>query len=112
MMARACLLAVATVGLIPFAVADWDPIAGYTPVSDVIEHSELDLDMLDMEVGADNQTDAGFLATWKAYSEGGNRQVWERGQFSSHCYLSLWRHSEAHIITVPIGFPHNQPVES
>ena len=59
--------------LVSMAAADFDMIAGYTPLSDVVEHSELDLDMEDIEVGADLQTDAGFLAAWKAYSEGGNR---------------------------------------
>lgn len=54
-------------------VADYDPIAGYTPVSDVVNHSLLDLDVEEMEAGADLQTTAGFTAAWTAYSEGGNR---------------------------------------
>lgn len=54
-------------------VADFDVIAGYTPVSDVVPHSLLDLDVEDMEAGADLQTTAGFTAAWTAYSEGGNR---------------------------------------
>lgn len=53
--------------------ADHDPIAGYTPVSDVLEHSQIDLDMVELEAGADLETDAGFAAAWDAYNNGGNR---------------------------------------
>lgn len=53
--------------------ADHDPIAGYTPVSDVVEHSELDLDMAELEEGADSETVAGFEEAWRAYAVGGNR---------------------------------------
>ncbi|CBN78873.1 probable high CO2 inducible periplasmic protein [Ectocarpus siliculosus] len=56
------------------AVASYDDIAGYTPVSDVVEHSELDLDMQELEEGADLQTDAGFAAAYTAYSVGGNSE--------------------------------------
>lgn len=73
-MARSlCLMLASAPWVIMFAVADYDPIAGYTPVSDVVEHSELDLDMADVEEGADLETDPGFLAAWIAYSVGGNR---------------------------------------
>lgn len=41
--------------------------------SDVVEHSELDLDMADIEAGADLLTAAGFTAAFTAYSEGGAR---------------------------------------
>ena len=51
----------------------FDPIAGWTPVSDVVEHSKLDLDTLEMETNADLQTDEGFVAAYEAYSVGGNR---------------------------------------
>lgn len=44
-----------------------------TTVSDVVEHSELDLDVLSMEVGADLLTEAGFAAAFTHYSVGGNR---------------------------------------
>ncbi|CAM9671455.1 unnamed protein product, partial [Hapterophycus canaliculatus] len=53
-------------------VASYDPIAGYTPVSDVESHSLLDLDMEEMESNADLKTIAGFTAATSAYSEGGN----------------------------------------
>lgn len=53
----------------------YDPIAGWTPVSDVVEHSKLDLDTLAMETNADLQTDEGFSAAYEAYSRGGNRCV-------------------------------------
>ena len=42
-------------------------------VSDVIEHSQLDLDMADIEAGADLLSEAGFTTAFTAYSEGGNR---------------------------------------
>lgn len=42
-------------------------------VSDVIEHSELDLDILDMETSVDLLTTAGMAAAYTAYSVGGNR---------------------------------------
>lgn len=67
----AMMLAVAKMA--SMVAANYDMIAGYTPVSDVVEHSEIDLDMEDLEAGADLQTDEGFQAAWKAYSEGGNR---------------------------------------
>lgn len=54
-------------------VASYDAIAGYTPVSDVVPHSLLDLDVEEMEVAADLQTIAGFTTAYTAYSEGGNR---------------------------------------
>lgn len=53
--------------------ADIDPIAGYTPVSDVVPHSELDLDMQELSVAADLETEEGFEAAWTAYAVGGNR---------------------------------------
>ncbi|CAN0089212.1 unnamed protein product, partial [Ectocarpus sp. 12 AP-2014] len=49
-------------------------IAGYTPVSDVVEHSELDLDVADIETNADLLTEPGFAAAYVAYSEGGNSE--------------------------------------
>lgn len=55
------------------AVASYDGIAGYTPVSDVVEHSQLDLDMQEVEENADLQTDAGFAAAYTSYAVGGNR---------------------------------------
>lgn len=66
-------LAVATAATALQLAASFDNIAGYTPVSNVESHSLLDLDMSDMEDGADLQTTAGFLAAYTAYSEGGNR---------------------------------------
>ena len=51
----------------------FDPIAGWTPVSDVVEHNKLDLDTLAMETNADLQTEEGFSAAYEAYSVGGNR---------------------------------------
>ena len=42
-------------------------------VSDVVEHSELDLDVADIETNADLETEAGLTAAYTAYSEGGNR---------------------------------------
>ena len=62
-------------GLEPCGVEEptTDPIAGWTPVSDVVEHSKLDLDTLEMETNADLQTDEGFVAAYEAYSVGGNR---------------------------------------
>lgn len=69
-----CLVLAGVVALSSFAVdADYDAIAGYTPVSDVVEHSELDLDMVELEAAADLETDAGFLQAWTVYSTGGNR---------------------------------------
>lgn len=53
--------------------ADNDVIAGYMPVSDVVEHSEIDLDMAEMETAADLETDAGFLDAFNVYNIGGNR---------------------------------------
>lgn len=55
------------------AFADYDPIAGYTPVSDVIEHSEIDLDMGEVESGVDELTEAGLVSAYTAYAVGGNR---------------------------------------
>lgn len=52
--------------------ADNDVIAGYMPVSDVVEHSEIDLDMAEMETAADLETDAGFLDAFNVYNIGGN----------------------------------------
>lgn len=53
-------------------------------VSDVVEHSELDLDVADIEAGADLLNEDGFKAAYIAYAVGGNR--WERtsaGYYSS-----------------------------
>lgn len=81
-MIRAGVLALAASGLNAVAGATTtsagDPpsftaMAGYMPVSDVVEHSELDLDMVEMEGSADLKTDAGFLAAWNIYSVGANR---------------------------------------
>lgn len=44
-----------------------------TAVSDVSEHAELDLDVADMETGADELTDEGFAAAYLIYSEGEHR---------------------------------------
>lgn len=68
---RCALLVLAATARV--AVASYDDIAGYTPVSDVVEHSHLDLDMEEIEENADLQTDAGFAAAYTAYSVGGNR---------------------------------------
>lgn len=65
------LLAVASATTVVFA--DFDLIAGYEPVSDVVPHSLLDLDMAEMEEGVDELSDAGFAAAYSAYSVGGNR---------------------------------------
>ena len=59
--------------LVSLVKADYDKIAGYSPLSDVVEHSELDLDMQEIEDNADLGTEAGFSAAWTAYSVGGNR---------------------------------------
>eukprot|EP00752_Nemacystus_decipiens_P007947 g7100.t1 len=69
---RCAVAATVAASYLTAVVADYDPIAGYTPVSDVVPHSLLDLDVEEMEVGADLQTEAGFAAAWTAYSEGGN----------------------------------------
>lgn len=74
-MSRSFMLVFGAATLRFFTVADHDPIAGYTPVSDVVEHSEIDLDMAAIETGADNLTEAGFAAAYIAYAEGGNRSV-------------------------------------
>lgn len=87
----------------------YDPIAGWTPVSDVVEHWKLDLDTLAMEIDADLQTDAGFLAAYEVYSDGGNRCV--RGDETRkivvavngcavkkvHCYLLLLLYEKSKI---------------
>ena len=44
-----------------------------TSVSDVVEHSELDLDVAEMETNADLETEDGLAAAYTVYSEGGNR---------------------------------------
>lgn len=49
---------------------DYSPIAGYTPVSNVVPHSQLDLDTAEMEECAD-AFDWTCAYVW--YSEGGNR---------------------------------------
>ena len=58
----------------------FDPIAGWTPVSDVVEHNKLDLDTLAMETNADLQTEEGFSAAYEAYSVGGSRYINMRGE--------------------------------
>lgn len=45
----------------------------FVAVSDVIEKSRLDLDMVEIEVGVDLLTEAGITTAYTAYSEGGNR---------------------------------------
>jgi len=55
------------------AVADYDAIAGYVPVSDVVPHSLLDLDMQEIDEGVDLFSAVGFANAYTAYSEGGNR---------------------------------------
>eukprot|EP00752_Nemacystus_decipiens_P008971 g8009.t1 len=52
-------------------------MAGYTPVSDVVEHSQLDLDMAEIEAGADALSETGFTAAYTAYSVGGNSEKTE-----------------------------------
>lgn len=59
-----------------------------TLVSDVVEHSELDLDVLDMETNVDLLTTAGMTAAYTAYSEGGNRRVEEQGARGSKRWSS------------------------
>lgn len=49
------------------------PIFSRTAVSDVSEHSELDLDVAIMETEADKQTPDGFTAAYAIYSVGENR---------------------------------------
>ncbi|CBN77422.1 conserved unknown protein [Ectocarpus siliculosus] len=56
------------------ATGTYADIAGYTPGSDVVEHSELDLDVADMEAGTDLESEAGLTAAYTAYSEGGNSE--------------------------------------
>lgn len=51
-------------------LAEYDLIAGYEPDSDVIEHSELDLDTEAMEVCAD-EYNWNCAVQW--YTDGGNR---------------------------------------
>ncbi|CAM9800300.1 unnamed protein product [Ectocarpus sp. 13 AM-2016] len=68
-----CVDAEATTTSATSATGTYADIAGYTPVSDVVEHSELDLDVADIETNADLETEAGLTAAYTAYSEGGNR---------------------------------------
>ncbi|CAN0397378.1 unnamed protein product, partial [Ectocarpus fasciculatus] len=56
------------------ATGTYADMAGYTPVSDVVEHSELDLDVADIETNADLETEDGLTAAYTAYSEGGNSE--------------------------------------
>ena len=49
------------------------PSCLHPTVSDVIEHSELDLDMADMETNVDMLDEPGMTAAFTAYSVGGNR---------------------------------------
>lgn len=71
---RYALLVVAVASATTAVVlADFDLIAGYEPVSDVVPHSLLDLDMSDMEEGTDQNTEDGFAAAYSAYAVGGNR---------------------------------------
>lgn len=70
---RCALLLLAVASTTTTVFGDHDPIAGYQPVSDVVPHSLLDLDMADMEAGVDLLTDAGFESAWTAYAVGGNR---------------------------------------
>lgn len=67
------LLAAAAATATTTVFADHDLIAGYQPVSDVVSHSLLDLDMQELEAGTDLLTEPGFAAAWAAYAEGGNR---------------------------------------
>eukprot|EP00904_Undaria_pinnatifida_P009158 jgi/Undpi1/5372/HiC_scaffold_2.g00653.m1 len=74
-MARAIsLLLAATPWLISGVLADHDVIAGYTPASDVVEHSELDLDMEEIDEQAGLETEAGFAAAYLRYDEGFNSE--------------------------------------
>lgn len=52
------------------ASAQFDDIAGYTPVSNVVPHSELDLDTAEVETCADTFN---WTCAYRWYSEGGNR---------------------------------------
>lgn len=72
-LSRFAIAATVATRYITAVAADFDVIAGYTPVSDVVPHSLLDLDMEEMEEGTDLETVAGFDAAWTAYAEGGNR---------------------------------------
>lgn len=75
-MARAIsLLLAATPWLMSGVLADHDVIAGYTPASDVVEHSELDLDMEEIDEKAGLETEAGFAAAYLRYDQGFNRCV-------------------------------------
>ena len=67
-----CLLA-ATPWLASLAVADHDLIAGYQPASDVVAHSELDLDMEEIDESAGLLTEAGFESAYDRYATGENR---------------------------------------
>ncbi|CAM9887341.1 unnamed protein product [Ectocarpus sp. 8 AP-2014] len=69
-----CVDADATTDSATSATGSYADIAGYTPVSDVVEHSELDLDVAEIEAGADLLTEAGFTTAYTAYSEGGNSE--------------------------------------
>lgn len=72
-LSRCAIAATVATGYMTTVGASFDVIAGYEPVSDVVPHSLLDLDMEEMDAGADLKTDAGFTAAFTAYSEGGNR---------------------------------------
>lgn len=59
-----------TLGLSIASAQTYFSIAGYTPVSDVVPHSQLDLDTAEMEECADAFE---WDCAYEWYSEGGNR---------------------------------------
>eukprot|EP00752_Nemacystus_decipiens_P007957 g7110.t1 len=69
---RRAFAAIVATSYVAAAAADFAPIAGYTPVSDVVAQSLLDLDMAEIEINTDLLTEAGLTAAWTAYSVGGN----------------------------------------
>ena len=63
-------LLAATPWLASVSVADHDPIAGYPPASDVVPHSLLDLDMMEIDEKAG---EGNFTGAFTRYDEGLNR---------------------------------------
>ncbi|CAM9401662.1 unnamed protein product [Choristocarpus tenellus] len=51
---------------------EFDVLAGYTPVSDVVDQSEIDLDQAALLDCLTNLDDAGFACAYEAYSVGVN----------------------------------------